>query len=198
HEHRPEDDRDADKGHQKQPNRAEEWHQLIATSQGIPFTDGNQRGNDGHRRKKMILGQLNHRCAISACDIGVQMLTPRIAARTRMRHTVPVRRPQSCKSPSVFKISHPAPNRLYPDISANPMASGNGLTQSNELPVKCRPSTLKPWIKVPRTTPCVKVARMAPPQNAPSQKRRSARCLKRNSNATPRKTSARSMIRTGK
>src|SRR5213076_88807 len=53
-------------------------------------------------------------------------------------------------------------------------------------------------MNVPRTTPCAKVATNEPPQNARSQKRCSAGCRKRNSKATPRKTSANSMIRIGK
>jgi hypothetical protein len=75
----------------------------------------------------------------------------------------------------------------------------NGLIQSNAAPAYWLPLTGTPCTNAPSVTPWKKAAATEPPANALShQWRRSASALKRNSKATPRKTSPISIRMSGR
>ena len=84
-------------------------------------------------------------------------------------------------------------------MSATPVRTEKGVKQSNDPPAKWRPSVSKPWMKAPSTIPCAKAPSAEPSaEGMVPEGTALGIAIPRNSNATPRKTSASSMIRIGK
>ena len=82
-------------------------------------------------------------------------------------------------------------------IIASPHIRANGVAQSSGPPAKAPFSTLMPWISPPRMTPCAKAASAEPTVKAMLSQVLLCDTV-RNSNATPRNTSASSMTITGR
>src|SRR5262245_58058237 len=73
---------------------------------------------NGTGDRNAMLGHENQRAAMSGDANGVQILTAPTPTSTARKHQRPALRAQACRSPSVFRINQPAPNKAYPKTSA--------------------------------------------------------------------------------
>ena len=112
HDHRPQADGDAEIGHQEQPHRREERARRRRPSRPGRATQRRRSAPSGSARAPATADWAMRtsaaRCSRSAS--GVQMLTRQDRDEHADRQTRPIRRAQSCSSPSVLMISQPAPS----------------------------------------------------------------------------------------
>ena len=144
-----------------------------------------------------MFGSENQRAAMRGSVSGVHRLTSAMNSSTASSSFLACARARMATTPSTFIASQQAPSSPYPAIIASPQIRPNGVAQSSGPPLKAPLVTGMPWINPPRMTPCAKAASAEPPAKA-ILSQVLLRDTVRNSNATPRNTSASSITITGR
>ena len=116
----------------------------------------------GTGARKAMFGQENQRAAMC----GIDQRRPHADdgdGEHRADQAAPAERARPVLQVALGLEDQPAgAKQRIAEHQRKPANTENGVKQSNELPTKWRPSTWKPWMNEPSTTPCANVASAEP------------------------------------